>query len=172
MGPDFLTYLRRNVARASGFALLARMFRVRVVRAALITFDAFHCRPYRAPETLFGARGYNPFELDLWSLGATVAEFFTPLRFMSDDDPEDGSSDEENEGDGRISSQPPFINWPSVGERGAWVRESLFDAQRGSIGLAWSIFKVRGTANDENWPVCLDTISHSPCLLTYGYLGF
>lgn len=37
-----------------------------------------------------------------------------------------------------------------------WERCCLFDSERGDIGLIWSIFKTRGTANDENWPVgCL-----------------
>ena len=34
-----------------------------------------------------------------------------------------------------------------------WIREPLFEAHKGSIGLAWSIFSLRGTPNAENWPV-------------------
>jgi len=33
-----------------------------------------------------------------------------------------------------------------------WIRLPLFDAQRGDIGLAWSIFKIRGTPDEVNWP--------------------
>ena len=50
--------------------------------------------------------------------------------------------------------RPAFINPPiSDSQRGRWKRESLFDAERGSIGLAWSIFKARGTPNNINWSV-------------------
>ncbi|KAF8274302.1 kinase-like domain-containing protein [Lactarius quietus] len=44
--------------------------------------------PYRAPELLFGARKYDAMACDLWSLGATFAEFFTTLhrRAIPDDD--------------------------------------------------------------------------------------
>ena len=37
------------------------------------------------PERLFSSRPYNPPALDLWSFGATFAEFFTPVRLISDD---------------------------------------------------------------------------------------
>lgn len=38
------------------------------------------------------------------------------------------------------------------GSNDIWRRQSLFDASRGSIGLAWSIFKLRGTPTEDNWP--------------------
>ena len=50
--------------------------------------SSLSCRQYRAPETIFGARDYNPYTVDLWSFGATIAEFFTPLRFIGDDEEE------------------------------------------------------------------------------------
>ncbi|KAF9011329.1 kinase-like domain-containing protein [Cyathus striatus] len=58
---------------------------------------------YRAPELLFGTRAYDPFAIDLWSLGATFAGVFTPLRLMSDDDDDDDdelldSSDDDGNG--------------------------------------------------------------------------
>ncbi|KAF8661425.1 hypothetical protein AX16_001343 [Volvariella volvacea WC 439] len=53
--------------------------------------------PYRAPELLFGSRTYNPFAIDMWSLGATMAEFFTPLRLgranEADDDDDEHSTE-------------------------------------------------------------------------------
>ncbi len=121
---------------------------------AIVTY--LYYRPYRAPETIFSATDYDPFALDLWSLGATFAEFFTSLRFIPEDDDIDAgygspSSDSSNQSQ---SLRPAFINPPvSDSQRGEWTRKSLFDAERGSIGLAWSIFKVRGTPDDDNWPV-------------------
>ncbi|KAI0782483.1 kinase-like domain-containing protein [Irpex lacteus] len=112
--------------------------------------------PYRAPETIFSATDYDPFALDLWSLGATFAEFFTSLRFIpEDDDIDDGYGSPSSDGSNQSQSlRPAFINPPvSESQRGEWTRESLFDAERGSIGLAWSIFKVRGTPDDDNWPM-------------------
>lgn len=124
-------------------------------------FDTFRLSPYRAPETIFGARDYDPYALDLWSLGATLSELFTPLRFISNDTSEDEDLEDELDEDDQVithhsSSLTPFMRVPmSTSERGTWVRTSLFDAERGSIGLAWSIFKIRGTPNDEIWPVRL-----------------
>ena len=34
-----------------------------------------------------------------------------------------------------------------------WKRESLFDGNRGEIGVAWSIFKIFGTPTKNSWPV-------------------
>ncbi|KAI9619090.1 hypothetical protein KEM48_006369 [Puccinia striiformis f. sp. tritici PST-130] len=39
---------------------------------------------YRAPELLFGSRSYSPFGLDIWSFGALIAEFYTPMERESD----------------------------------------------------------------------------------------
>ncbi|KAH7926814.1 kinase-like protein [Leucogyrophana mollusca] len=107
--------------------------------------------PYRAPELLFGPRTYDAFAIDLWSLGATFAEFFTPLRLSNDDD--DGiEEDDEDEDD---APPAPFIipralrpSDPSA----HWARAPLFDAHRGEIGLAWSIFKTRGSPTEDTWP--------------------
>lgn len=110
--------------------------------------------PYRAPELLFGTRSYDPFAIDLWSLGATFAGFFTPLRLYSDEE-------EESLGDVEDENQPPS---PFIVPRGLdildpdarWIRDTLFNGNRGEIGLAWSIFKIFGTPTPDTWPVSLN----------------
>nr|VWP02446.1 N/A [Ganoderma boninense] len=114
--------------------------------------------PYRAPELLFGARDYNACAIDLWSMGAILAEFFTPLRlrkcYFDEEDWYEDSDDSDSDSDSP-PAKPPFVlskglspNVPGV----EWVRDSLYDSTRGQIGLAWSIFKVHGTPNVETWP--------------------
>lgn len=118
-------------------------------------------RAYRAPETIFGARDYNPYAVDLWSLGVTCAEFFTALRFIPDDDSSEDSASVDENSEIEQNCLSPFINPPvSEFQRGVWVRDPLFDADKGSIGLAWSIFKTRGTPDESTWPV---RMSHSVC---------
>lgn len=114
-------------------------------------------RPYRAPELLFGPLTYDAPATDLWSLGATFAEFFTPLRLTRSDEDEDDEADDSDTSDDNVK---PFII-PSTstfrpGDPTArWRRTSLFNADKGEIGLAWSIFKIRGTPNADTWPVRL-----------------
>ncbi|KZP29315.1 kinase-like protein [Athelia psychrophila] len=111
---------------------------------------------YRAPELLFGPRTYDAPATDLWSLGAMFAEFFTPLRLVSEDEDSDEEDGDEDSGDKTLT---PFI-LPSALRPGnpgtTWCRDSLFDAARGEIGLAWSIFKTFGTPTDETWPTFQD----------------
>ncbi|KAG6895113.1 hypothetical protein C0992_003114, partial [Termitomyces sp. T32_za158] len=116
--------------------------------------------PYRAPELIFGTRDYDAFGIDLWSAGATFAEFFTPLRLRSDtdynDEPlydENEEDEEEEEGTNMHALEPFVVPKYLVGsQETCWERDTLFNGTRGELGLAWSIFKVRGTPTKTNWP--------------------
>ncbi|KAH6911138.1 CMGC/CDK protein kinase [Coprinopsis sp. MPI-PUGE-AT-0042] len=131
---------------------------------------------YRAPELLFGSRAYDAIALDLWSLGSTIAGFFTALRLVSDDCDDGDDDDHYNYGhrngaasdhvsssggleaaasDSSDTSNPAFVipGYLRVGYPGAqWHRDTLFNGDRGEIGLAWSIFKIYGTPTADNWP--------------------
>ncbi|KAF9479406.1 kinase-like protein [Pholiota conissans] len=112
-------------------------------------------KAYRAPELLFGSRHYDHLALDLWSVGVTFAEFFTSLRLESDEEDEEEDDDDDPVSEAGESAIPPFIipRYLRIGYPGAqWKRDTLFDGQRGEIGLAWSIFKILGTPNRKNWP--------------------
>ncbi|KAG8219241.1 kinase-like protein [Butyriboletus roseoflavus] len=131
--------------------------------------------PYRAPELLFGPRTYNAFAIDAWSLGVTFSEFFTSLRLQTDEDEDDedlsfrrpehtsdSGSESEASAEPRAPTPPPtpFVIPQGTYKRsgiptGRWARTSLFDGTRGEIGLAWSIFRVRGTPNEDTWPTFL-----------------
>ncbi|KAJ3576092.1 hypothetical protein NP233_g662 [Leucocoprinus birnbaumii] len=101
---------------------------------------------YRAPELLFGSRNYDPFAIDRWSFGATLASFFTPLCLTSPDD----DSDDDNSTQSDPFIVPTHLNVSSPDTH--WSRETLYDSSRGEIGLAWSIFKINGTPNKDTWP--------------------
>lgn len=105
-------------------------------------------KPYRAPELLFGTTSYLARAVDSWSLGVLLAEFFTALRLTSEDD-------NELPPEPHSPGAKPFV-LPEGGSfadpHAVWKRDSLFDASRGEIGLAWSIFCVRGTPTEETWP--------------------
>ncbi|KAG2032990.1 kinase-like domain-containing protein [Suillus americanus] len=115
--------------------------------------------PYRAPELLFGPRNYDAFAIDSWSLGATFAEFFTTLHLFNplDDEDFDFEGDEQSDSGDESSSKPaePFVipkGLRIADPTNKWARDSLFDSTRGEIGLAWSIFKIRSSPNETNWP--------------------
>ncbi|GBE77583.1 kinase-like protein [Sparassis crispa] len=114
--------------------------------------------PYRAPELLFGANAYDAFAIDLWSLGATFAEFFTPLKLQVEYEGHACDDEDSVEDDGDTFKEPFIIPRQISADNPdtVWVRESLFDSTRGSIGLAWSIFKTLGTPTGESWPTFKD----------------
>lgn len=93
-------------------------------------------RPYRAPELLFGPQRYDAQAIDVWAIGVTLAEFFT----------------------GNKNIDPHFYRevdpleelWDNLPGRS---NVALFDDSFGDIGLAASIFRLRGSPNDETWPV-------------------
>jgi serine/threonine protein kinase len=100
---------------------------------------------------LFGTRRYDPFTIDRWSFGATLASFFTPLRLLSSDIDPDNDDHIPNTDD----PLDPFIIPPNTSISNPstyWSRTTLYDASRSEIGLAWSIFKVHGTPNEQLWP--------------------
>ena len=116
--------------------------------------------PYRAPELLFGPQSYDARATDLWSLGSFIAQFYTPVILTKRSLYGNDSDEEEDDGDlDNIEPINGFIISPSTDTRSIlsdnamWDRRTLFDATRGSIGLAWSIFKIFGTPSNENWPV-------------------
>ena len=99
--------------------------------------------PYRPPELLFSPHCYDATKVDMWSLGCLLAGLFTTLRLLDED--------EDDETDAGEDRDKPFV-FASCSQ-GKWVRDSLFNASRGEIGLAWSIFRILGTPNEETWPV-------------------
>ncbi|KAJ9117336.1 hypothetical protein QFC20_000484 [Naganishia adeliensis] len=119
--------------------------------------------------------GSGPMLIDLWALGATLSEFFTPMMFATMDStivvdidslqnsetsrlepynfgkvetPESVSSEDEKRSEWSFASM----------RKGAmWTRQTMFDGGRGEIGLAGSIFRLLGTPSDEDWPNLADT---------------
>ncbi|KAG6853180.1 hypothetical protein C0991_006320 [Blastosporella zonata] len=116
--------------------------------------------PYRAPELIFGTRDYDPFAIDLWSLGATFAEFFTPLRLCPADSDDDFHYDEDLDDRDEHENEPKALEPFSIPRKlvedrdreTRWQRDTLFNGTRGELGLAWSIFKIRGTPTANTWP--------------------
>jgi serine/threonine protein kinase len=98
------------------------------------------CRPYRAPELLFGSRSYDPFAIDRWALGATIASFFTtigPTRSPSPD------------------SDEPQMSFMSTLAPGPIVRLSFFEGGFSDFALIGSIFKTLGTPSLKTWQVSM-----------------
>ena len=130
-------------------------------------------RPHRPPELLFSPTSYSAIAVDLWSLGTTIAQFFTPLRLI----PSQSRSASpyltaSEEADQLVPG--PFLISPSlrnkIDYRATWERTTLFKGEQGELGLAWSIFRLRGTPNHENWPVGLCRCHHSRVLVTFCFI--
>ena len=99
----------------------------------------------------------------MWSLGVTFADFFRPLKEQPGDEGEwDDDCDEEAEEEDQRHEIAPFmfLGNASPTRITSWRRLPLFKADRGDIGLAWSIFKIKGTPNERNWPVNAVTPRH------------
>ena len=90
----------------------------------------------------------------MWSAGVTFTDFFRPLK-QQFDEMDEWDNDRDEEADEEEHPAPPFIllQSPCPSQMTSWCRLPLFNANRGDIGLAWSIFKVKGTPNESNWPV-------------------
>ncbi|KAJ7696735.1 kinase-like domain-containing protein [Mycena rosella] len=109
---------------------------------------------YRAPELLFGTRAYDAAAIDMWSVGTVLAEMFSALRLCCEED--DG---EEEPVYSARAGDAPFVVPPRLrvdDPETEWCRDTLFNGRRGEIGLAWSIFKIRGTPTEETWPTFRD----------------
>jgi cell division cycle 2-like len=94
--------------------------------------------------------------IDRWSLGTTIAQFFTPLQLIPSRTPlSSPSPTTANELDNTVSIPFDIPNAlrREIDYRATWGRKTLFDGERGELGLAWSIFRLRGTPNEESWPV-------------------
>ncbi|GAA5851169.1 hypothetical protein JCM8547_004153 [Rhodosporidiobolus lusitaniae] len=117
---------------------------------------------YRAPELLFGPRTYSPPALDLWALGATLSEFFTPLAPRTPSAPSSTTSSEERFRRGRVGTpEPPWGAAEELsegkeqqegGNEEELERRTLFQGGASDFLLAGSIFRVLGTPTAESWP--------------------
>nr|ODN81377.1 CMGC/CDK protein kinase [Cryptococcus depauperatus CBS 7841] len=103
---------------------------------------------YRAPELLFSSFKYDAQAVDLWAAGCVIAQLFRPFTYLPTSPPV--RIDERDQKDPFEAHIRPQKEPGSVKEEGE--RQPLFDATFGSLGLAASIFKIRGTPTDDNWP--------------------
>ncbi|KAF8586244.1 kinase-like protein [Ramaria rubella] len=112
--------------------------------------------PHRPPELLFSPRSYSAVGVDLWSLGTTIAQFFTPLRLNSSTSPLSSPSSTTSDDEPNDMTSAPFLVSANLEKnidyRATWERQTLFNGERGELGLAWSIFWLRGTPDENSWP--------------------
>ncbi|EST05764.1 Protein kinase domain protein [Kalmanozyma brasiliensis GHG001] len=132
---------------------------------------------FRAPELLFSPLGgYDAFAVDVWAAAVTLAHFFTPLTAIptittSDFPSLDVEHDERKDWQRAFDSNTPLPDEgdsplyfeedpypqddPSQGGRSesGYIRTPLFEADRGDIGLAASIFALLGLPMSiQDWP--------------------
>lgn len=124
---------------------------------------------YRAPECLFSPlNGYSADKVDVWQAGVTLIQFLLPLRRVQvtkqkekvvNDDRQEWEKALWADDDGLSWSQLEASKAAEVEEEEAessdsgWKRETLFDANRGDLGLANSIFELRGLpSSTSEWP--------------------
>ncbi|ORY77570.1 kinase-like domain-containing protein [Leucosporidium creatinivorum] len=103
-------------------------------------------QPYRPPELIFASKTYDPLALDLWALGATLAEFFTPLEAPTRPSPPSSPPSDRNGrwADDMSDDEEEFDSAPG--------RQTLFDGSRTDFALTGSIFKLLGTPTLNTWP--------------------
>ena len=93
---------------------------------------------------------YDPIAIDLWALGTVIAEFFldpVPERITDSTYDPDGIVD-------------PLESSGPTETRKSTMRPTLFDCTYGDIGLAASIFRLRGSPTSITWPVRAITLLH------------
>ncbi|WVQ75645.1 hypothetical protein IAR50_005274 [Cryptococcus sp. DSM 104548] len=106
---------------------------------------------YRSPELLFSPLRYDPFAVDIWAAGCIIAQLFRPFSQVYPIPPDEDSGDEEADANSDSDYDPLEDERPSL-PAGSGTRQPLFDARYGALGLAASIFKIRGTPTDHTWP--------------------
>lgn len=107
---------------------------------------------------MFSPAIYDASAIDLWSLGAVLTSFFTPIRLVPKHNWEDEDIDSTNsdlDEDGVQTNIPSFILTKRAVESRStqWARNTLFSTDQGELGYVWSVFKVRGTPSVTSWPV-------------------
>ena len=89
---------------------------------------------------------YDAKAIDIWAVGCVFAELFD-VQIPSEVEDEDEDGDEEEDGSSRTSTS---------------FRRTIFDSTFGPLGLAGSIFRLRGSPTADNWPVCFRRLPLRP----------
>jgi serine/threonine protein kinase len=129
---------------------------------------------YRAPECLFSPlNGYSPEKVDIWQAGVTLIQFFLPLRKVEVTKVKSRIAseleDERQEWEKALWADDGGVSWSQLdttkytdtsqiedekeSSASGWKRNTLFEASRGDLGLANSIFELRGLPSSTfEWP--------------------
>jgi serine/threonine protein kinase len=126
---------------------------------------------YRAPECLFSPlKGYSADKVDIWQAGSTLVQFFMPLRRVQvTKQKAERANDDRQEWEKALWADDGGLSWSQLevskaahveeeeeekeSSDSGWKRETLFEASRGDIGLANSIFELRGLPSSTlEWP--------------------